>query len=150
MSGRFCDPCQAGSQSISDRCITIIIIGIQFYKFQVSSVFSLRLCYIIINTLYRFCIIACSLSWQNISKRDISPYNKYVDIIVCIYSMATSVITHFDPFFSAGVFSHIYMFGKKGLRSTCSIKPCNVALGIRTCFNIEICTVYSPVNNPVL
>ena len=64
--------------------------------------------------------------------------------------MATSVITHFDPFFSAGVFSHIYMFSKKGLRSTCSIKPCNVALGICTCFNIEICTVYSPVNNPVL
>ena len=98
MSGRFYDPYQAGSQSISDRCIIIIIIVIQFYKFQVSNVFSLRLCYIIINTLYRFCIIACNLSWQNISKRDISPYNKYVNIIVCIYIMATSVITHLIPF----------------------------------------------------
>ena len=98
MSGRFYDPYQAGSQSISDRCIIIIIIVIQFYKFQVTSVFPLLLCYIIINTLYRFCIIACNLSWQNISKRDNSPYNKYVNIIVCLYIMATSVITHLIPF----------------------------------------------------
>ena len=98
----------------------------------------LRFCYIIINTLYIFCIIACNLSWQNISKRDISPYTKYVNIIICIYSMATSVITHLIPF-SLQEYSATYIYlARKASGVPVQLNPVMSLLGICTCFNIEI------------